>query len=106
MVPETHEGRCGCLRCLADRGLTDDDWRVVEFYLRVQDQLVNLTPGTDKPVLAPRLEAWLAVAAATETPMSRIEAARHLHAYVSEQARERGVHRILSPSAFEPPEMD
>jgi hypothetical protein len=52
----------GCVLCAATRNLTAEDLWILRLYALVADQVHNIAPfGAEKPVLLPRLEAWLAV---------------------------------------------
>lgn len=65
------------------RNLTPEDWRVIDFYRFVRDQVVNITPNEEKYDHRPRLESWLAVGRerglSGSDLLEIVEAARFLH---------------------------
>jgi hypothetical protein len=107
-VPPSHE-RCQatpCLLCGAVAHMTTEDWKVMDFYRIVSDQVVNLTPGEDVRQLVPRLEAWIAAADLAEVPRSSrallIEQARVIFDGANDRIVEHGLHK--RPLAdFDPP---
>lgn len=89
-----------CVECLARRYLTPEDWGVVTFYGKVQDQTINLTPNGDAEGqyhFSPRLEAWLAVCELHNIPKDErpdlVSAARQLFEGMHGRSHESGLFR-------------
>lgn len=83
------------MACEAAQYLTEDDWTIVQFWVFVKDQLVDLTPPLAEPgslrSLAPRLEAWEAACRLLGVPrrdrIDLIEATRYLGSICLDQVR-------------------
>lgn len=62
-----------CVACMARDGLTENDWTLIEFFRRLRDQVLNLTPfGTPKGQrlgLVPDLKNWLAACELYQIPV-------------------------------------
>jgi len=112
-IPNDHSGCAGevaCLRCKAYGNLTREDFDIVDFYGKVQDQSVNLTPfgaGEGRPaIVSPRLEGWLAACELYGVPVDvragLVDDARFLFEAVHERVFVPGVHAIPS-GELEPP---
>jgi hypothetical protein len=91
--------------------LTEEDWKIVSFFGRVQDQTVNLTPmGTEsgESILAPRLEGWLAACEIYDVPAEGradlIDAARCVFEGVHGRYKDGSVFRA-DIDQLEPPEL-
>ena len=107
-VPPEHEGCADdpCVACRAQDALTAEDWEVVEFWTKAQDQVVNILPqGVEVLYLAPRLEGWEALCRILGIPRARrrwlIEAAHYLHELVHDRQKEPLVH-LMDPADLAP----
>jgi hypothetical protein len=92
---------------LAQANLVPNDWKIIEFYLFVSDQMINLTPAAaEKPFLAPRLEAWLAACEVLDIPKEQrawlIDKARLIHRIVEGREKITGLWEI-DPAELAPP---
>lgn len=97
------------MQCGARRYLRPEDWDIVMFYGRVQDQVVNLSPmGLEDggAWLAPRLEGWETACRIYDVPDDRrtelIDGARMLHNAINGDSVPYGLHR-MAPDEMKPP---
>lgn len=100
-----------CQWCLGKYWLQPGDWDVINFYGRVQDQVVNLTPGGVREgaaVFAPRLEGWLAAcklyAVSKEDRVELLDDTRALFEAMHDRGRVWGLH-TMDPKELLPPEI-
>lgn len=84
---------------------------MVEFFGRVQDQTVNLTPmGTEtgQAIVVPRLEGWLAACELYEVPQEIraeiIDLSRAMFEATQDRLNDREANRA-APEAMVPPEL-
>lgn len=92
-----------CVKCSAEQNLLTEDWMIVQFFGRVQDQAMPLNPMGDEQThdihLAPRLDVWLKIFELYEYPgewrLLFIEQARFLFEALHGRIKR---HEILGPS--------
>lgn len=108
-IPDQHDGcfESPCFACSAESELTADDWAIVDFWVRVQDQVVNIFPNQaeGQPYLAPRLEAWVAALDLFSVPAdgrrTMIEQAEFLHELMHDR-RKLNIAHTLDPVLLRP----